>query len=152
MQTILPITGIVCGIALSVAWTAFLSSEMSSAIQLFFGTWPPWERAMSSPIDPLVIAAAMLLVLCASLVWRQQRRLAAMQTQLGSLASDIRRLEVAHEGLFVRFMNLPRPRSRKLSKPSADALPETSSPSEHPDKKDSNGSMLYAVAPKTSPE
>jgi len=59
--------------------------------------------------------------LAASLAWRRQRRLAAMQTQLDNLSSAVRRLEAAHESLLVRIMNLPRPRK----------APESSSPSLH---------------------
>ena len=120
---------------------------------------------VSSLINPLadliwqfsigwLIAAAILSVFCVSLVWRHQRRLAAMQTQLDSLSSDIRRLEAAHDGLLVRHMKLPRSRKApKWSNPSSDTLQETSSLApKQPDKKDSDGSALYVVAPKTSPE
>jgi len=82
------------------------------------------------------IAAVLLLTCCALLVAfrRQQRRLTAMQTQLDSLKSDIRKLERAHEGLLVRLMNLPR--LLKSSSPSSDTLEEKT---------------LYLVPPKTSP-
>ena len=54
------------------------------------------------------IVVVILLAFCALLVWRQQR-------QLDNLRRDIRRkigrLEIAHEGLLVRLMNLPRSRN-----------------------------------------
>jgi hypothetical protein len=106
-----------------------------------------------SPVQAL-IAAAMLLVLCTLLVafTRQRRRLIALQTQLDSLSTDIRRLEVAHEGLLVRFMNLPRRRKvRKSSGPSSDTLEASPLAPKQPDEK-SKMATLYVVAPKTSPE
>ena len=77
-----------------------------------------------SPVQAL-IAGVILLVFCALLVafMRQQRRLVAVQTQLKRLSSDIRRLEIAHEGLLVRFMNLPR-RSNVPNGSSSDMLQE----------------------------
>jgi len=86
---------------------------------------------------------------CALLVAfrRQQRCLAVLQTQLDSLSSDIRKLEMAHEGLLVRFMNLPR-----SSGPSSDMLEEKTAAPTHPDEKDFKGSALYLVSPKTSLE
>jgi hypothetical protein len=110
---------------------------------------------MSNSIDALAasIATVILLVFCASLAWRQQRRLVAMQTRLDSLSSAIRRLEVAHEGLLVRFMNLPRSRkARKSSSPSSDIRKEELTVPTQLDEKNSKGSALYVVAPKTSPE
>jgi hypothetical protein len=86
-----------------------------------------------SPI--LASIAAVLLLLCfASLVafWRQRLRLAAMQTQLDS---RIRMVEAAQEGLRLRFLNLPRSRE----------------PSQL-EEKNLNGSALYLVEPKASPE
>jgi len=99
------------------------------------------------------IAAVILLVFCVALAWRQKRRLAAMQNQLDSLSSDIRRLEIAHEGLIVRFLNLPRSgKARKSSRRSSEALEEKLTVSKPPDEEISRGSALYLVAPKTSPE
>ena len=87
--------------------------------------------------------------LAASLAWRQQRRLAAMQMQLDNLSGAVRRLEAAHEGLLVRIMNLPMPR-----RPSLHTLEEkmTSSiaPTQPEDKNE--GPALYVVAPKKSAE
>jgi hypothetical protein len=65
------------------------------------------------------IAAVVLLVFCALL----ERHLAAMQVQLNSLTSDIRRLEAEHHSLLVRFMYLPKSRrGRKPSSQSSDTL------------------------------
>ena len=96
-----------------------------------------------SPVQAL-IAGVILVVFCALLVAfeSQQRRLTALQTQLHSLSNDIRRLEVAHQGLLVRFMNLPR--SHEVSSASG-------SSSDTVDEK-SNVTALYMVAPKASPE
>jgi hypothetical protein len=96
-----------------------------------------------SPIQAL-IAAAILLVFCALLVAfeSQQRRLAAIKIQLASLRSDIRRLEVAHEGLLVRFMNLPR--SHEVSIASGSSSDTVDEKPKVP--------ALYVVPPKTSPE
>jgi len=93
------------------------------------------------------IAAALLLLCCASLVafWRLRHRLVAMQTQLDTHTSDIRKLEIAHEGLLVRFINLPR--SRQSS-----TLEEKKGAPTQSDDKNSQGSALYLVCPKTSPE
>ena len=57
---------------------------------------------MSGSIDPLAtliapVAAVILSVFCALLVWRQQRRFAAMQAQLDKLGSAIRNLEADRE-------------------------------------------------------
>jgi len=99
------------------------------------------------------IAAMIVVVFCASVAWRHQRRLAAMQMQLDNLVNDIRRLEMAYEGLLVRWMNLPR--SRKGRTPpnrSSDALEEKVTTPKQPNEKSSKESALYLVAPKTSPE
>ena len=108
---------------------------------------------MSNSIDQLAaliasIAAVILSAICALWVWRQQRRLAAIQTELNSLSGEIGRLEAVSQDLLVRFW--PRKR-RKSSNPSSDTSQETSllAP-ERPDEKNSNGSAL--VAPKTAPE
>ena len=68
---------------------------------------------MSGSIDPLAtliapVAAVILSVFCALLVWRQQRRFAAMQAQLDNLSSAIRSLETDRERSFIRSLNLPR--------------------------------------------
>ena len=109
-----------------------------------------------SPVQAL-IAATILLVFCALLVafGRQQRRLGTMQRHLDKHSSDIRRLEVAHEGLLVRFMNLPR--WNKVPNGSSSDMPQekTTSSVDHPtqpDEKSSKVPALYAVAPKASPE
>ena len=98
------------------------------------------------------IVAVVLLVVCVSLAWAW-RRLAAIQTQLDSLSSAINSLELAHQGLLVRFMNLPRSRkARKSSSPWSDPLEEKLTAPTQPDEKNSSGSALYLAAPKTSPE
>jgi len=93
------------------------------------------------------IAAVILSVFCALLVWR---RLLAMQTQLDSLSSAIDQLDGAHSSLLIRLINSPKPKARKAPKESSRAsgtlreqLDESNS---------SNGSALEVVAPKTSPE
>jgi hypothetical protein len=109
---------------------------------------------MSNWIDGLAasIAAVMLLVVCISLVWAW-RRLAAMQAQLDGLSSTVNSLELAHQGLLVRFMNLPRSRrAHKSSSPSSDTLEEKMTAPTQPDEKSSRGSALYVDAPKTFPE
>jgi len=108
---------------------------------------------MSSSIDSLAalipsvplaaltasVAAVILSVFCALLAWRQQRCLAAMQTQLDNLRSAIRSLERDYERLFIRSLNLRRSRkAQKSSSPSPDRLEEMT--------------VRYLVAPKTSPE
>jgi hypothetical protein len=89
--------------------------------------------------SPIVasIAAVLLLLCCASLVafWRLRGRLAAIQTQLDGLSRGIRLVEAAQEGLVLRFLNLPRSRE----------------PSQL-EEKNLNGSALYLVEPKASPE
>ena len=83
---------------------------------------------MSGSIDPLAtliapVAAVILSVFCALLVWRQQRRFAAMQMQLDNLSSAIRGLEADRERSFIPSLNLPRCRkARKSSSPSSDTL------------------------------
>jgi hypothetical protein len=88
------------------------------------------------------IAAVILLTLLHRRQRRlQRRRLTALEAQLKSLTSDIRRLEVAHEGLLVRFMNLPRPlpeEPRRSSKPTLELVAGTASI--QPDQQGSNGS------------
>ena len=66
---------------------------------------------MSGSIDPLAIliasvAAVILSAFCALLVWRQQRRFAAMRMQLDNLSSAIRNLEAERERWFIRSLNL----------------------------------------------
>jgi len=114
--------------------------------------------SIPQPLIQASIGAAIVLGFCAALVafGRQQRRLSAMQMQLDGVSRAIRKLEVAHEGLLVRLMNLPRLRkARKSSSPSSDTPEEKMTPSVAPkqlDEKNSKGSALYVVAPKTSPE
>ena len=93
------------------------------------------------------IVVVILLVFCASLVWRQQR-------QLDILRRDIRRLERAHENLFVRLINLPSSRTaQEPSSRSPDASEEKNiTAPKQPEEKNSKGSALYVVAPKTSPQ
>jgi len=109
-----------------------------------------------------LIAAVILLVLCSSLLWRQQRRLAAMQTQLDGLKGAnrrleraVRRLEGAHQALLLRVLRKTR-KSRKSSSPSSDAVEQKTTsamaPTRQSDEKSSTGSALYVVAPKTFPE
>ena len=98
------------------------------------------------------IVAVVLLVVCVSLAWAW-RRLAAIQPQLDSLSSAINSLELAHQDLLVRFMNLPRSRkARKSLSPRSDTLEEKLTAPTQPDEKNSRGSALYLAAPKTSPE
>jgi hypothetical protein len=105
---------------------------------------------MSNWIDLAAsIAAVVLLVVCVSLAWAW-RRLVAIQTQLDSLSSAINSLEVGHQGLLVRFMNLPRSRKARRS-PLSDTPEEKIAPTQ-PDEKNYRGSALYLAAPKTSPE
>ena len=113
---------------------------------------------LSSSIDSLAVliasvAAVILSVFSALLAWRQKRRLAAMQTRLDNLSSAIRNLKSDHERLFIRSLNLPRSRgARKSSSPSSDTLEEKMTISTQPGEKESTGSALHVVAPKTSPE
>ena len=101
------------------------------------------------------IAAVILLLCCASLValWRLRLRLAGMQTQLDDLSSAFRDLKRDHERLFIRSLNLPKSRkARKSSSPSSGTLEENKTTPAQPDDKNSQGSALYLVSPKTSPE
>ena len=96
------------------------------------------------------IVVVILLVFCASLVWRQQRQLDNLRRDIGR---EIRRLEIAHEGLLVQLMNLPRPKkARRPSSQSSDPLEEKMTAPKQPDEKSSKGSALYIAAPKASPE
>jgi hypothetical protein len=98
------------------------------------------------------IAVVVLLVVCVSLAWAL-RRLAAIQTQLDSHSSAIDSLELAHQGLLVRFMNLPRSRkARKSSGPWSDTFDEKMKAPTQPADKNFRGSALYIDAPKTSSE
>jgi hypothetical protein len=109
---------------------------------------------MSNWIDGLIvsIAAVILLVVCISVVWAW-RRLAAMQAQLNNLSSAVNSLELAHQGLLVRFMNLPKSRrARKSSSPWSDTLEERRTVPTELNEENSKGSALYTAAPKTSPE
>jgi len=102
------------------------------------------------------IAAMSLSLFCALLAWRQQRCLAAMQTQLDSVSRAVDQLEGAHSSLLIRLMNSPNSRSRKA--PKSSSLPsgrpqETSLSALKPrNEENSNGSALEVVAPKTSAE
>jgi len=98
------------------------------------------------------IAAAILLVLCVSLAlaWR---RLAAIKAQLNSLSGALHRLEGAESKSLIRSLNSPKSRNaRKSPSPSSDALEERMTAPTQPDEKESTGSELHVVAPKTSPE
>ena len=95
------------------------------------------------------IVAVVLLLVCVSLAWTL-RRIAAIQTQLDSLSSAINSLELAHQGLLVRFMNLPKSRKvRKSSGPWSDTFDEKMKASTQPDEKNLRGSALYVDTPKT---
>jgi hypothetical protein len=109
---------------------------------------------MSNWIDGLTvsIAAVILLAVYISLVWAW-RRLAAMQAQLNNISSAVNGLELAHQGLLVRFINLPKSRrARKSSSPWSDRLEEPLTVPTQRDEENSKGSALYTAAPKTSPE
>ena len=97
-----------------------------------------------SPIQAL-IAAVILLVFCALLVAfeSQQRRLAALQTQLDSLRRENRRLE----SLLVRSLRSPKVPNGS----SSDTLQEKMTSSVELNEK-SKVPALYVVAPKASPE
>jgi len=98
------------------------------------------------------IAAVILLLVCASLGWAW-RRIATIQAQLDSLSSAIDRLELAHQGLLVRFMNLPRSRkARKSLGPWSDAFDEKMKAPTQQDEKNFRGSAVYIDNPKTSSE
>ena len=119
----------------------------------------PGNSSGHNPMDVLAVStasiSAVLAVFCALLVWRLHRRLAAMETRLGSHGSAIRRLEGAHSDLITRSINSPKARRsrKKWSSPSSNTIQETSAAApEQPDEKSSKGSALYVVAPKTSPE
>ncbi len=133
------------------------------SVTLFVATLPlviPRLRGKSRVMNTYGLAAsiaAMILLVFCALAWRQQRRLAAMQVQLDNLRKDIRkevrRLEIAHEGLLVRLMNLPRSKkARRPSSQSSDLLEQKMTAPKQPDEKSSKESALYIVAPKTSPE
>ena len=88
---------------------------------------------MSSSIHPLaamiaLVAAVTSSVLCALLVWRHQRRLAAIQVQLDSFRRAVNNLELAHQGLLIRYLNLPKARrAQRLSRRSSDTLEKSRS-------------------------
>jgi hypothetical protein len=115
---------------------------------------------MSNWIDNLA-ASIILLVACVLFVlaWR---RLAAIQSQLDNLSSAVNSLEQAHQGLLVRFMNLPKSRrsqnlstsrrSHKSSNPAPNALEENRTAPAPSDEKNSGESALYVDAPKTFPD
>ena len=92
-----------------------------------------------------LIACIATVILLTFLHWRQrrlQRRLLiALQAQLKSLSSEVRRLERAHESLLVRFLNLPRPLREEPQKSSSPALKlEAEIAPIQPNSKSSNGS------------
>ena len=110
-------------------------------------------RALIQQSPILASIAAVFLLLCSGLLvafWRLRHRLVAMQTQLDCHSSDIRKLEIAHEGLLIRFINLPR--SRKSSGRSTVTLEEKKGAHTQSEDKNFQGSALYLVSPKTSPE
>jgi len=82
---------------------------------------------------PASVAAVILSVFCALLVWRQHRHLAAMQTQLDNLTGTTRSLESDYERLFLR--SLRSRKARKSSSPSSDALEEKMTGLTLPDEK-----------------
>jgi hypothetical protein len=57
-----------------------------------------------------LIAWIVAVTLLSSLFSRQRRRLTAVQAELNRLSDDVHRLEIAHQALLVRLMNLPRSR------------------------------------------
>jgi hypothetical protein len=57
-----------------------------------------------------LVACIVAVTLLSSLFSRQRRRLTAVQAELKRLSDDVRSLEIAHQALLVRFMNLPRSR------------------------------------------
>jgi hypothetical protein len=95
------------------------------------------------------IGAVILLVVCILLVWAW-RCLATLQAQVDSLNTAVNSLELGHQGLLVRFMNLPKSR-RASSNPWSDTLEERITVPTQPNEEISSGSALY-TAPKTSPE
>jgi hypothetical protein len=102
------------------------------------------------------VAAVIVSVCCAFLVWRQQRRLTAMEKRLDRHGSAIHSLEAAHSDLITRPLHSPKlRRSRKAPKrsgPSMGTVPESSSFAPERPEGDSKGPVLSVVAPKTSPE
>jgi len=95
-------------------------------------------------------AAVVLSVFCALLAGRQQRRLAAIQTQLDNLSGAFRDLKSDHERLFIRSLRSS-PRGRKSPSQSSDTLEEKMTAPTLPDENKSKEPALYAGAPKTSP-
>lgn len=83
------------------------------------------------------IAAVILLTF---LHWRQRRLLKAVQARLECLSRDVRRLEIAHESMLVRFMNLPRLLQEAPQSPSPALELEAGIAPTQPDEKSSNGS------------
>jgi len=110
------------------------------------------------PAWVVLTVAVILSVFCASLIWRQQRRLAAMQRKLDGFKQNISGLEEAHRLLIRLTKSSGSRRSRKIPKsssPSSDTLEEKMTSSiapEQPDEKNSKGSALYIVTSKTIPE
>jgi hypothetical protein len=92
----------------------------------------------ADPLAALIAAVAVLSVFFALLAWRQQRRLAVMQTQLRNLSRAVRNVEYDQERLFIKSL-----KSRKARKsPSSDTLEQKMAAPAQPDEK------TYAGAPK----
>ena len=101
-------------------------------------------------MDGLALAAVIVSVCCAFLVWRQQRRLTAMERRLDRHGSAIHSLEAAHSDLITRPLHSPKLRrsgkAPKRSSPSMDTVWESSSVApEQPDGKNSKGPLLESL-------
>jgi hypothetical protein len=126
------------------------------------------ERVMSISIDPLadvirqfpigsLIAVTILAVFCAWWVAfkRLKMHINVLRRDIGRLEEYIGRLEGQYGALLLHQVKLQKPRSgnARRSNPLSDRLQETSSSApEQRDKKDSDRSAAYVVAPKTTPE
>ena len=91
-----------------------------------------------------LIACIAAVILLTFLHWRrrrlQRRLLKAVQARLEGLSRDVRRLEIAHESMLVRFMNLPRLLQEARQSPSPALELEAGIAPTQPDEKSSNGS------------
>jgi hypothetical protein len=88
-----------------------------------------------------LVACIVAVTLLTSLSSRQRRRLTAIEAKLKQLSDDFRRLEIAHESLLVRFLNLPRPLREEPQKSSSPAIKlEAEIAPIQPDQKSSNDS------------
>ena len=94
----------------------------------------------ADPLAALIAAVAVLSVFFALLAWRQQRRLAVMQTQLRNLSRAVRNVEYDQERLFIK--SLKSRKARKSSSPSSDTLEQKMAAPAQPDEK------TYVGAPK----